>query len=106
MFLGGADVVTAVTDTEVEPAVRSHDQPVQVVTAKSNVDSIAGMQTFAHVRSAIAVCVLKFPQIRNAGVVNIVADCQNPSTGSLHEPIESIGENGRPVHFEIIIRVD
>ena len=84
MSLGGPHVVTTVTNTEVEPTVRSHHQSMHIVPAKGNVDSIAGMQTLARIRFSIAVCISQFPEIRNAGVVDIVADRQHPSAGSLY----------------------
>ncbi len=106
MHLGSADVIATIADAEIESTVGPHDQTMHIVATKGDMNTIPGVQTFAHILLAIAICVTQFPKIRNARIVNIVTDCEHSGSRPLQEPVESLSKNERFIHFQVAIRID
>ena len=69
------------------------DQPVHVVAAESKVNAKASVQRLAFVGDSVIVCVGQSKQVRDAGVVNLVAVREHPRAGAHVDAVEVVGEN-------------
>ena len=103
-FFGG-HVISAVADTEVEASVGAEHQAMQVVTAKGDANAVTAAQFFPQCCFAFVGGVAQFPDVRDAGVIDITAPGQHTRAGSVFDIIESIGKDTRMVGSAVAIAV-
>src|SRR5205085_4067797 len=64
------DVQPTVANREVQPAIGTDAQPVQIMPEEGDVDPVASRERLPHVRLAVALGVLQQPEIGDASVVD------------------------------------
>ena len=102
----GEHVVAAIAQAEIDLAIRSRDQAMQVVSAKRVSHPVAVVERRAFLGDAIAIGVPQFPQIGDAGVVDRTAVKQHAGAGAVADAIELFREHRRHVRLPVPIAID
>lgn len=102
----GLDMDTAIADGEIEPAVGAFAEPVEVVSEEIDVNTESGIQDLAGIGVSVAVFILEFPEVGNAGVVEIAAIHENARADAGEGVAEAVGVDGCLVGVAVTIGVD
>ena len=89
----GLDHRGAVADREVQPTVRSEDQPVQIVSEKADTDPVAVADAAPVVGEAITVGIAEPPDIGDVGEEHLVAPREHPGGDTVERGGEILGEH-------------
>ena len=99
------DVVTPVTDAEVDPSVRTQLQPVHVVSTKGDSYPEPIRHCFFHVGLAIAVRIPQLPQLGNAGVEHVPVVDEYARSGAVLNGIEALCKDCRMIGHSVTVGV-
>ena len=98
-------VEAAVADGEIELPVGPEFQPVHVVPAKGEVHAEAAQQLLLHLGLAAVFLVLEVPEIRDAGVPNVVAAREDAGAGAIERIHEAVGEDDALVRLAVALGI-
>ncbi len=101
-FLGG-EMVTAVPNGEIEPAVGSANDAVQVVPDKRNPNTESVSDGLVRISYAIIIFVLHFPQAGNAGEIDRAVIRQQRKADAVEFAFEVIREQGAMISSAIAV---
>lgn len=104
--VAGRDVITAVTDGEVEPSVGTEEQAVQVVAPERHPDAVAVGEDHPPIGLAVAFLIDQLPKLGDTGVIDVVAANQDARPRAFLETIESVGKHLAAVDAPVVVGVN
>ncbi len=87
------DGSAAVTDGEVNFAVRAHDQAMEVVSEKAYPNAITGLQNIFDVRNAVVVSVFERDQIRDVRKINAAVAREHAGRDPIFNAVVAFGKD-------------
>ena len=101
----GFDHGGAITDREVESAIGSKDQTMQVVPEKTDANAMAIADATTFVGNAVSICVAESPDIGNVGKKHILAPRQDTGGHAVEWGGKVLGEHRRDRGFAGALRI-
>src|SRR4051794_14230615 len=93
----GRDIQPAVADGEINLAIGTHAQAMQVVTKETGADAIAGAEGLFDISASCSLDILQQIKIRNAGIPDFAAPSEQAGAKPIFGSIVAITEDRRLV---------
>jgi hypothetical protein len=101
----GHNVRAAIAHREIQFAVRSHAQSVQIMAEESHAHAEPLEERLLRVGHAVLVLIAKRPQVRDVGVVDRAVAREQAGANSLLDAIEAVGINGGMIGFAVVVLI-
>ena len=103
--VGCFEIVSTVSDGEIDAAIRAEGEAVEVVAAQTDTDAVAFLQRFPCVGNAVSIFVFEHPHVGNAGEVDFAIGRHDAGRGAIERSIETIGIEPRTLRFAVAVLV-
>ena len=96
---------TTIPDGEIQPAIRSDAQPVQIMAEEARAHAEAVGQRFLRLGHAVLVVVAQEPEVRDVRVIDVTAMRENAGPDALGHAAVAAGKDGGLVSLAVAIAV-
>jgi hypothetical protein len=105
-FFADFDRRAAIADREIEAAIGSESETVEIVADKIETNAVAVGERFFYIGNTVTVRVFQGPEIRDIRVIDVSFARQDAGGEAIERVIEAVGENFGVVDFAVAVGVE